>query len=87
MFYIECSTISKRYRKKLKKKYSHKVNFLTKSRRLHKGLDLIAKSTYTIKNFNFLERLLITYLDLILNFKESDPYKKKILIYKKILKI
>lgn len=87
MFFIECSSLQKKYRKKLKKKYIYKIKFLTKKNRLNKVLSFILKYTNTLLNFKFSNRLLFTYMDLIFNYKESNIYIKKIVIYKKMLNI
>lgn len=87
MFCVECTVVPKKYRKKLKKKYLYKVKYLNKNRRLSKALNWIIKYSDTIKNFNVLNRQLLVYLDLLLNYKNSYVYNKKILIYKKVFKL
>ena len=87
MFYIECSVVPKKYRKKLKKKYLYKIKYLNKNRRLNKILNWISKYTNTLKNYSLLNRQLLVYLDLLLNYKNSYVYNKKILIYKKVFKL
>lgn len=87
MFYIECSVVPKKYRKKLKKKYLYKIKYLNKNRRLNKILNWISKYTNTLKNYSLLNRQLLVYLDLLLNYKNSYIYNKKILIYKKVFKL
>lgn len=87
MFYIECSVVPKKYRKKLKKKYLYKVKYLNKNKRFNKALNWITKYSNTIKNYHFLNRQLLVYLDLLLNYKNSYLYNKKILVYKKVFKL
>jgi len=87
MFCIECSVVPKKYRRKLKKKYLYKVKYLNKIKRTSKILNWIVQYTNTLKNFKFLNRSIIVYLDLLLNYKNSYIYNKKLLIYKKIFKI
>lgn len=87
MFCIECSVVPKKYRRKLKKKYLYKIKYLNKIKRISKILSWILQYANTLKNFKFLNRIFITYLDLLLNYKNSYLYNKKLLIYKKIFKI
>ena len=87
MFYVECSVVPKKYRKKLKKKYLYKIKYLNKSKRTNKILNWITKYSNTLKNFKFLNRQLLVYLDLFLNYKNSYLYDKKLLVYKKVFKI
>ena len=87
MFCIECSVVPKKYKRKLKKKYLYKIKYLNKIRRVSKVLNWIVKYSNTIKNFNFLNRQFLVYLDLLLNYKNSYIYNKKLLIYKKIFKL
>ena len=87
MFYVECSVVPKKYRKKLKKKYLYKIKYLNKNKRINKILNWITKYSNTIKNFKFVNRQLLVYLDLFLNYKNSYLYGKKLLVYKKVFKI
>lgn len=87
MFHIECSVVPKKYRKKLKKKYLYKIKYLNKSKRVNKILNWISRYSNTIKNYSFLNRQMMVYLDLLLNYKNSYIYNKKLLIYKKVFKI
>jgi len=87
MFCIECSVVPKKYRRKLKKKYLYKIKYLNKVRRVSKVLNWIVKYSNTLKNFSFINRQLLVYLDLLLNYKNSYVYNKKLLIYKKIFKV
>jgi hypothetical protein len=45
------------------------------------------KYSNTLKNYKFLDRHLLVYLDLLLNYKNSYLYSKKLLVYKKIFKL
>lgn len=87
IFTIDCTVVPKKYRKKLKKKYLYKVKYLNKNKRLNKIFNWLSKYTNSIKNFNFTNRLLLVYLDTVLNYKNSYIYNKKLLVYKKIFKI
>ena len=74
MFCIECSVVPKKYKRKLKKKYLYKVKYLNKGKRTSKVLNWITKYSNTLKNFNFLNRQLLVYLDILLNYKNSYIY-------------
>lgn len=87
IFTIECTVVPKKYRKKLKKKYLYKVKYLNKSKRLNKIFNWLSKYSNSIKNFNHTNRLLLVYLDTVLNYKNSYIYNKKLLVYKKIFRI
>ncbi len=87
MFHIECSVVPKKYRKKLKKKYLYKIKYLNKHKRLNKTLNWISRYVNTLKNYSATNRQLLVFLDLLLNYKNSYIYNKKILIYKKVFKI
>jgi hypothetical protein len=87
MFHIECSTVPKKYRKKLKKKYLYKIKYLNKNKRLNKAINWVVKYANTLKNYKFSDRHLLVYLDLLLNYKNSYLYNKKLLVYKKIFKL
>ena len=87
MFHIECSVVPKKYRKKLKKKYLYKIKYLNKNKRINKILNWISRYSNTIKNYSFLNRQMMVYLDLLLNYKNSYIYNKKLLIYKKVFKV
>ena len=87
MFHIECSVVPKKYRKKLKKKYLYKIKYLNKNKRINKILNWISRYSNTIKNYSFLNRQMVVYLDLLLNYKNSYIYNKKLLIYKKVFKV
>ena len=87
MFYIDCMAVPKKYKKKLKKKYLYKVKYLNKTKRINKALKLINNYSNSLKYFNFSDRIFFTYLDLILNYKNSYIFNKKLIIYKKIFKI
>lgn len=87
IFTIECTVVPKKYRKKLKKKYLYKVKYLNKGKRLNKIFNWLSKYSNSIKNFNCVNRLLLVYLDTVLNYKNSYMYNKKLLVYKKIFRI
>lgn len=87
IFFMDCVVVPKKYRKKLKKKYLYKVKYLNVNSRLNKSLRLIKNYKNSLKYYSSFNRELFTYLDLILNYKYSYIFLKKINIYKKVFKI
>lgn len=87
MFCVDCVVVPKKYRKKLKKKYLYKIKYLNKFKRISKVLNWIVKYSNTISNYSVFNRQLLVYLDLLLNYKNSYLYNKKLLVYKKIFKV
>ena len=87
IFFIECSLIPKKYIKKLKKIYIYKIKYLSLYYRIYKSLKLIKNYINYINYKNIIYRYIFCYLDLILNYKFSYIYIKKIQIYKKIFNL
>jgi len=87
MFFMDCVVVPKKYRKKLKKKYLYKIKYLSHSTRLNKSLKLIKNYKNSLKYYSNFNRELFCYLDLILNYKYSYIYLKKIDVYKKVFQI
>lgn len=84
---MECSLVPKKYVKKLKKKYIYKIKYLSMNYRVNKSLKWIRNYMNSLKYNSINNRSLFCYLDLILNYKFSYIYLKKISVYKKIFKI
>ena len=84
---MDCTIVPKKYRKKVKKKYLYKVKYLGIKGRVSKSLKWIQNYKNSLKFYSVIDRELFCYLDLILNYKLSYVYLKKIIIYKKIFKI
>lgn len=84
---MDCVVVPKKYRKKLKKKYLYKIKYLSYSTRLNKSLKLIKNYKNSLKYYSNFNRELFCYLDLILNYKYSYIYLKKIDVYKKVFQI
>lgn len=87
MFFMDCVVVPKKYRKKLKKKYLYKIKYLSNTSRLNKGLKLIKNYKNSLKYYSNFNRELFCYLDLILNYKNSYIYLKKLDVYKKVFQI
>lgn len=87
LFFMDCLVVPKKYRKKLKKKYLYKVKYLNINNRTKKSLKWINDYKNSLKYLTKFNRELFCYLDLILNYKTSYIFLKKITIYKKIFKI
>lgn len=86
-FSIECSRVPKKYKKKLKKKYIYSTRYLPHNLRMKNSINYIKFEIRSSPYQTLLNRTLNVYLDMILNYKMSSIYKKKILVYKKIFKI
>ena len=87
IFFIECSSVPKKYKKKLKKNYLYKIKYLNKSLRIKKSLRFINNFSNSLQYFKLSDRYIISYLDLLLNYKKSFIYQKKINAYKHIFKV
>lgn len=87
IFFMDCVVVPKKYRKKLKKKYLYKIKYLGSNSRLSKSLRFIKNYKNSLKFHTSFNRELFTYLDLILNYKSSYIFLKKISVYKKVFKI
>jgi len=87
MFFMDCVVVPKKYRKKLKKKYLYKIKYLSIKTRINKCLKLVKNYKNSLKYYSNFNRELFCYLDLILNYKNSYIYLKKIDIYKKVFQI
>lgn len=87
IFFMDCVVVPKKYRKKLKKKYLYKVKYLGTNSRLSKSLRFIKNYKNSLKYYTSFNRELFTYLDLILNYKFSYIFLKKISVYKKVFKV
>jgi hypothetical protein len=86
MFTLKCLSVPKKYRKKLKKKFTFNIFFLKKEKRKNVFLRWFYLNTFTFNDQNFYKKLLKSLLDIFLKNKKSNLYLKKIIIYKKILK-
>ena len=84
---MDCVVVPKKYRKKLKKKYLYKIKYLSATNRISRCLKLIKNYKNSLKYYSNFNRELFCYLDLMLNYKYSYIYLKKIDIYKKVFQI
>lgn len=85
-FYIKCTKVDKKYKKYLKTSYLYKIKYLKidlRNKLSHRSL-----SNFIIFNnyFNISQKILFSYIDLLLNYKNSKVYKQKYLVYNKIFK-
>lgn len=91
MFYLKCSKIEKKYRKKTKNFYKFKFTYILPEKRLKRAARLFFLSSFrnptnTISG-NFKKLLYLSYCDYMLNFKKSKAYIFKKKLYKQMLKI
>lgn len=87
MFYVKCSLVPKKYRKKLKKKYVYSASYVDILKRRNIALRWILFFLNTFNSYKTKNRLLLLFSDLIFNFKNSVVYTRKIKMYKKVFKI
>jgi len=86
-FDLNIQKVSKKYKKKSKQKYLYKIKYLNKRKQINKVLKWIYLSNYNFNTYSFKKRCLLNILDLLLNFKKSNLFLKKTMIYKNFLKI
>jgi hypothetical protein len=86
-FNLEVQKVSKKYKKKLKKKYLYKVKYIKKDRQVSRVLRWIYLINYSFSIHKLKKRFLLNLLDLLLNFKKSNLFLKKVTVYKNFLKI
>ncbi len=87
MFYVKCSLVPKKYRKKLKKKYVYSASYVDVLKRKNIALRWILFFLNTFNSYKAKNRLLLLFSDLIFNFKNSIVYTRKIKMYKKVFKL
>ena len=87
MFLVECNLVPKKYRKKIKKKYLYKIKYLNIRNRMNKSLQWVNNYKNSLAFKSKFNRELFCYLDLMLNYKSSFIYLKKITTYKKVFKV
>ena len=87
MFYVKCSLVPKKYRKKLKKKYVYSASYVDVSKRKNIALRWVLFFLNTFNSYKTKNRLFLLFSDLIFNFKNSIVYSRKIKMYKKVFKI
>jgi len=86
-FDIHIQKIPKKYKKKNKKKYTYKIKYLGKGKQIGNVLRWICLTNYNFNTYGFKKRLFLNILDLLLNFKKSNLFSKKIIVYKNFLKL
>lgn len=86
IFTAKCYFVPKKYRKKLKKKYLVKIQYVDKLKRKNVALKNILLHSFNYSNYSIFSRITLNMFDTIFNFKDSKPYKRKLQIYKKLLK-
>jgi len=86
-FDISIQKIPKKYKKKYKKKYIYKIKYLNKRKQVNNVLRWVYLTTHNFNTYGLKKRFFLNSLDLLLNFKKSNLFLKKIIIYKNFLKI
>lgn len=86
MFGVSCVNVPKKFRKKLKKKYLYNIKYITKHKRERILFKWISELVYDQKFRKIENKFLYSFLSVFLNYKNNYIYKKKIFIYKWVLK-
>jgi hypothetical protein len=86
-FDIFMEKVSKKYKKKNKKRYLYKIQYLSKNKQLCGVMKWIHLTNNNFNAHSFKQQWLLNVLDLLLNFKQSKLFLKKIFIYKNFLKL
>ena len=86
-FDIQCLSTPKKYKKKTKLKYSYKITYIPKHKRLKRLYKWFNNLITTTKINKLNDRILKNLFDLFLNYKNNNLYIKKLLIYKKVFKL
>ena len=87
LFTLKCQIVPKKYRKHFKTNYLYRMVYLQPNKRFNTALKWIGNEIICYPASNNSEKIIFTLLDLILNFKSSILYKKKIKIYTYLLKL
>jgi hypothetical protein len=82
MFNISCIVVPKKYRKKLKKKFTYKLNYLLPKKRVAVLLKWLSLYTAEIKKKELSSRFFEVLMSIVFNYKNTYLYKRKIYIYK-----
>lgn len=85
-FKISCNKIDKKYKKKLKKKYLFKLNYLNKNKRLNYFLNTISFLIKKNDSRFFSNKLIKFFNTSLFKFLDSDIHKFKILTLKYLTK-
>lgn len=85
-FYIKCTKVDKKYKKFLKTSYLYKIKYLKTNFRYKFAYKNLASFILYNDYLNIKQKIIYSYIDLFLNYKNSRVYKQKFLIYNKIFK-
>ncbi len=85
-FFIKCTKVDKKYKKFLKTSYLYKIKYLKTNFRYTFSYRNLASFILYNNYLNIRQKILYSYIDLFLNYKNSKIYKQKFLIYNKIFK-
>lgn len=86
IFNIKCIRVPKKFKKKFKKKFVFKLNQLAINKRNNVFFKLFSLSTFSLKYRYVNDRVFSALLTLVCGYKKSYLYKRKLYIYKWILK-
>ena len=86
LFYVKCERVPKKYRKKLKKNFIFKYVYLIPRKRERFFYRQLKNYIFSFQGLGFKGKLYSGLLDVALNLKTSNLYKRKINLYKSFLK-
>jgi hypothetical protein len=86
IFSIKCIAVPKKFKKKFKKKYLFKLYQIPALRRNNIFLKAFSLHISEFKNRSLEDRLTSMFFTVICGYKDSFLYKKKLYIYKWVLK-
>lgn len=86
-FELRLQRLPKKYKKKSKKKYNYKIQYLQKTKKSINTLRWVYLTSYNFNTHSIERRLFLNMLDLLLNFKRSLLFLKKVSLYKSFLKL
>lgn len=86
MFGIKCESVAKKFRKKLKKRYLYNIKYVNKIKRTRVLFRWLSELIHDQKFRKIEKKFLYSFLSLLLNYKNSFVYRKKIFLYKWVLK-
>jgi hypothetical protein len=86
IFFLKIKKVDKRYKKKLKKKFVSHIAYIKPNKRLNLTLFALSFNIKIYEEQSIKSRIAKSFLELVLEDKNSYLYKRKLYMYSKILK-
>lgn len=86
IFGLKCESVPKKFRKKLKKKYLYNIKYIPQIKRKRILFRWFSEVIYEQKYRKVENKIFYSFLSIFLNYKNNYLFKKKIFIYKWVLK-